>query len=113
MACKGLWEQNFGFSQITAMTAIALIRSLFQPVAEFLDYGVGQHFFGNALDLCLCSSLVQPAIHHQLKEFSLPNGANAFVTHLLQRALDGLSLRIKDRALQHDRDVGLHGWNRL
>src|SRR5215468_2670225 len=97
--------------EITAMTAVTAIPSLFQPITEFLDYRVGQNFLRNPLDLCRRGSFVQAAIDHQLKEFSLPNGAYTLVTHLLQCALDGLSLGIKDRALQHDRDVSLHGWS--
>ena len=100
-------------SPVVEITAVTAIPSFFQPITEFLDHRIGQNFLGDPLDLCRRGSFVQTAIDHQLKEFSLPNGAYTLVTHLLQRALDGLPLRIKDRALQHDRDVGLHGWNRL
>src|SRR5262249_45577220 len=100
----GLRKQNFSFlrsraSLLCGIRASTRFLLLFQPIAEFLDHRVGQYFFSDPLDLRRGSSFVQPTIDHQLEEFSLPNGADALVTHLLEGALDGLPLRIKDCAL--------------
>lgn len=83
-------------------------RLLLNSVREFFDHWVGKHLFGDALHLGLGSGFVELAVEGDLKELALADAANALVTHFLERAVNGLALRIKDGGLEHDGNVGLH-----
>jgi hypothetical protein len=73
----------------------------------FLDHRIGQHFFGNALELRL-RLFAAPTIEIQHKEFSLPYIADLVVAEPRQSVLDGLPLGIKNRALRHHPNMCFH-----
>jgi len=79
------------------------------PIRKFLNHRIGEHFFGNPLDFSLGGVFVQAAIQVQFKKLALAHCVHAFIAHLLERAVNGLALRIKDGGLEHDCDVCLHG----
>src|SRR5690348_15275729 len=75
--------------------------------AIFLDDGIGQNFFGDALELLL-GFVAVPAVEIQNKELSLANVFHGRVAEAGKRVMDSLSLRIEDRALWHHPDVCFH-----
>ena len=79
-----------------------------QREAKFFNYGIGQHFSGNALDLGLRRFARESSVQRELKILSLANALQTFVTHLLEGALDGLALGVKNAFLERDVDVGCH-----
>src|ERR1035437_4929097 len=79
-----------------------------QGETELFNYGVGQHFAGDALDLGLRLFARQSSVQRQLKILPLANAFQTFVSHLLERALDGLALGVENAFLQRDVDVGCH-----
>src|SRR4051795_6855919 len=81
---------------------------LLDRVLEFLDHRIAEYFFRHALDFGLRSGLIESAIQRDLKVLALPDLAHALVTHLVERAMDGLALRIEDGLLQRDVNVGFH-----
>src|SRR5215831_5892545 len=85
------------------------IASVLQPVAEFFDDRVGQNILGNAFDLSPGGRFVQPAIQVEFEEFTLADVSDSFIAHLLERAVDCLSLGVEHRGLQHHCNVSLHG----
>ena len=76
-----------------------------EPV--FLDDGIGQDFFGDALELLL-GFFVVPAIKIQDEEFSLADTFHGGVTEAGESVMDGLALGIENRALGHHPDVCFH-----
>src|SRR5437762_2566656 len=92
--------QNLGFPR----------RLLLDRVLELLDHGVAENFFRHPFHFGLRGRLVKPAIQRDLEILALAHVAHAFVTHLVERAVDGLALRIEDSLLQRDVNVGFHGW---
>src|SRR5436309_5941784 len=85
----------------------------FQPVAELFDHRVGQHLTCYPLNLSFGGFLFQRAIKLNLEKLSLADLRHALVAHLLESAVDRLALWIKDSRLQHHRDMGFHGMNRI
>jgi len=79
-----------------------------QREAKFFNYGIGQHFSGNALDLGLRFFARESSVQRELKILSLANALQTSVTHLLEGALDGLALGVKNAFLERDVDVGYH-----
>ena len=51
------------------------------------------------------------ALQRDLEVLALAHVAHALVTHFVERAVDGLALRIENSLLQRDVNVGFHGWN--
>lgn len=82
---------------------------LLNPISKFFNHRVGEHLFGDALDFGLGGCFVEAAVEGDLKELALADAAHALVTHLFERAVNGLALRIKDGGFEHDGDVGFHG----
>ena len=80
----------------------------FEPVGKFFDDWIGEHVLGNLFDLSLGAAGIEGIVEGNDEVFSLPNVPNAFILHLLERTMDGLSLRIQDRGLQRDVDMSLH-----
>jgi len=79
-----------------------------QREAKFFNYGIGQHFSGNALDLGLRLFARESSVQCELKILSLANALQTSVTHLLEGALDGLALGVKNAFLERDVNVGYH-----
>src|SRR5215472_2182155 len=75
--------------------------------AIFLDDGIGEDFFGDALELFL-SFVAAPAVEIQDEEFSLTDILYGGVAEAGKSVLNGLSLGIEDGALGHDPDVSFH-----
>jgi hypothetical protein len=75
--------------------------------AIFLDYGIGEHFLGDALQLLL-GLIAIPAIEMEHKEFSLADVFDGGVAETGQGVLDGLALGIEDGAFRHDPDMSFH-----
>src|SRR5579863_291343 len=75
---------------------------------EFFNYGVGQHFAGDALDLGLRLFAREAAIQRELKILSLAHAIQTLVPHLFQRALNRLALGIENAFLERDVNVGCH-----
>ena len=87
--------------------------SIFQFVSKFLDNRIGEHFAGNALHFGFDLVLLEARLQSQEKILALAYVLYSLVVHLLQRALNGLALRIKNRGLESDVNVSLHLWCRL
>ena len=79
-----------------------------QREAKFFNYGIGQHFSGNALDLGLCFIAREASVQRELKILSLAHGLETLVTHLLERALNSLALGVENAFLERDVDVSCH-----
>src|SRR3974377_1865859 len=84
------------------------LESAFQSEAIFLDARVGQDLFGTSLDLSLRFITADTVIECYLKILALAKVANAAIPHLLQRAVNCLSLRVEHTLLQRDVNVGSH-----
>ncbi len=76
--------------------------------ARFFDDRVGEHFFGNVLDL-FQRFVAGQAFDIQHEEFSLANVFDRCITQTRERMLNGLSLRIEYRALRHHPNMCFHG----
>ena len=83
------------------------ITSIYNLKAIFLDHRIGQDFFGDALELFL-GFVAVPAIEVQYEEFALAHVFHGRVTKTGKRVMDGLPLRIENRALWHHPDVCFH-----
>lgn len=75
--------------------------------AIFFNYRVGQHFFGDALDLLLGLVAIQ-AIEIQDEEFALADVFYLAVTEAGQGVMDGLALGIEHGTFWHNPDVSFH-----
>src|SRR6267142_2694199 len=73
----------------------------------FFDHRVGEHFLGNALELRL-RFVAAPAVKIQHEEFSLAHVTNLLVAKPGERVLNGLPLRIEDRAFRHHPNMCFH-----
>jgi hypothetical protein len=77
-------------------------------VGELFDYGVGEDFAGDALDLG-AGGLRRQAVGERKGEIlALAHGGDVCKPDLVEGILDGLALRIEDRRLQRDIDIRLH-----
>jgi hypothetical protein len=76
-------------------------------VKLFHDW-VGENFSGDAFDLSLRLLAVQPPLQRKFEILALADLFQTFITHLLERALDGFALRIENAFLQRDVNVGFH-----
>jgi len=84
-------------------------RSLLHDLeAVFLDDRVGQHVLGNFLQLLL-RLVARPAIEIQHKEFPLAYIGNRGIAQPGKSVMNGLTLRIQNRALRHNPNVSFHG----
>jgi len=107
------WKQGLIEGQRRARHIVSLLKepngasSVDDFEAVFFDDGIGEHFFGNALQLFL-SFVAVPAIEIQDEEFALADIFHGGVTKAGKSVLDGLSLRIEDSALRHDPNVCFH-----
>jgi hypothetical protein len=81
---------------------------LFEREAIFFDHGIGEHFSRDPLNLGLRLILCDTAIQSDFEIFSLPDVVQALIADFGERAVDRLTLRIKDAFLQRDVDVGFH-----
>src|SRR5215831_3205440 len=75
--------------------------------AVFLDDGIGEDFFRDALELLL-SFVAVPAIEIQNEEFSLADVFHGGIAKAGKSVLNSLSLGIEDGALWHDPNVCFH-----
>src|SRR5437762_923851 len=71
------------------------------------DDGVGEHFPSNPLHFGFRIALVQ-TIQRNLKKLPLPHGFQAFISHLVQGALNSLALWVKNTFLERNVDVSFH-----
>ena len=85
-----------------------LVGLLFELVGELFDDRVGEHLSRNPLNFGFRCFAGQCAVEVQDEIFALADVFYALVLHLLECAVDGLSLRIEDSALQRNVDIGLH-----
>ena len=81
---------------------------LLNSIREFFDHRVSENLFRDSLDLGFGAGFIQATVERDLKKLALANSVNTLITHLFERAVDGLALRIKDGGLEHDGNVGLH-----
>src|SRR5579864_9133606 len=79
-----------------------------QGETEFFNYGVGQHFAGDALDFRLRLIARESPVQRQLKILTLANALQAFVSHLLERAVNGFALGVENAFLERNANVGCH-----
>ena len=82
---------------------------LLKREAEFLDDRIGQHFSSHARDFRFRLGAGESAVEREFEILSLAHFLEALVSHLLERTLDGLALRIQNALLQRNIDVGFHG----
>ena len=73
---------------------------LFNRIPELFNYGIGQDLARDPRHFGLGLRSVQPPVERKLKELALPDIRKPFITQLLQCALDGFALRIKNAPLQ-------------
>ena len=73
---------------------------LFNRIPKLFNYGIGQDVTRDPSHFGLGLRSVQPTVERQLKELALPDIRQPFIPKLLQCALDGLALRIKNAPLQ-------------
>jgi hypothetical protein len=73
----------------------------------FFNYGVREHFFGDALNLCVCF-FARHAFQIEYEKLSLSHFANSRVTERRQRLLNCFTLRIEYGYLWHHPDVCFH-----
>jgi hypothetical protein len=80
---------------------------LFDGEGEFFDHRIRKYLSRNTLDLRL-RLVAAHAIQRENKIFALPDVCYALVIHLLQGALNGLSLRVQYGLLESDVNVSFH-----
>src|SRR5882724_2202166 len=84
-------------------------RSLLHDLeAVFLDHRIGQHVLGNLLQLLL-RLVARPSFQIEHKKFALAYVGNRGVTESGKSVVNGLTLRIQNRALWHNPNVSFHG----
>ena len=81
---------------------------IFQGEAIFFDHGISKHFARNPRNLGLRLILGDATIQRYFEIFSLPHVVQALIADFGERAMDRLTLRIKDALLQRDVNVGFH-----
>src|SRR5947209_13793191 len=81
---------------------------LCERAAKLLDHRIGEHVARNALYFALRLFTAQTAIESEFEIFSLADLFQTFIAHFLQRAVNGLALRIQDRFFERNVDVGFH-----
>src|SRR5580692_264885 len=81
---------------------------LYDFEARFFDHRVGEHFFGNVLDL-LQGLIARQTFDVEDEEFSLADIFDGRVAKSGEGVLNGLSLRIEYGALWHHPNVCFHG----
>ena len=77
-------------------------------VGVFFDDGVGEDFFGDALDLGAGGFGGEAVSQRKREILALAHRRYLCESDLAQRVLDGLALRVQDRCLQRDIDMRLH-----
>ena len=75
--------------------------------AVFFDNRIGEHFFGDSIELFLCFIPV-PAIKIQDEKFPLADVFYFAVAEAREGVMDGLPLRVEHRAFWHYPDVSFH-----
>jgi hypothetical protein len=75
--------------------------------AKLLHDGIGEDFFGDALDL-VRGFFTSETVEIEDEEFALTDILNFGKAERGKGALDGLSLGIEDGGLGHDPNVGFH-----
>src|ERR1043166_3545720 len=78
-----------------------------EPIRKFLDHRVGPHALGDLLDLLLRLRAVP--VDRDLEILPLPDVPHRPISHLPERALDRLPLRIEHTLLQRNINVSFHG----
>ena len=73
---------------------------LFKGIPELFNYRISQDVARDPSHFGLGLRSVQPTVERKLKELALPDIRKLFIPQLLQCALDGFALRIKNAALQ-------------
>src|ERR1044072_5369286 len=105
------------FRSPSTMTGTTLLEPMYPTIphmlfddleAVFLDDRIGENFPGNFLQLAL-GLFAGPAIEIKNKKFALANVGDGGVTEPGEGVLNGLTLRIENRALWHDPNVSFHG----
>lgn len=86
---------------------MALRALLHNLEAIFLNHGVGEDFFGDALELRLRFVAV-PAVEIEDEEFALAYVGNLRITQARKGVLNSLSLRIEHGSLWHYPNVSFH-----
>src|SRR5579864_3778527 len=81
---------------------------VFQGVAVFFNHGIGEDLPRYAFHLRLRLGLAKVVVERELKVLALADITQALVAHLLQRALNGLALRVQNALLERDVDVSFH-----
>src|SRR5580693_1693958 len=87
---------------------VAAILQPPQPLNDDWNYTLLADVTGNSLDLGLRLFARESSVQRELKRLSLANALQTSVTHLLEGALDGLALGVKNAFLERDVDVGYH-----
>jgi membrane protease YdiL (CAAX protease family) len=83
--------------------------SRFDGKAELFNHGVGQDLAGHFFDLGVGLLFRQTAGQRYLKKLPLADVAEPLVAHLLECALNRLTLGIEDSFLQRNVNVSFHG----
>lgn len=71
--------------------------SFLYAVCKFLDYRVGEHFFGYALDLRPRNLARKPVGQRKSEILALAHCGHLGKSYLAQGVMDGLTLRVKHR----------------
>jgi len=96
------------FLKLTASAILEKPRSFHDFVSKFFDDGICQDFLGHALDLFF-GGLPGQTVQIEHEKLALADVANFAKTQRRKGMLDGLALRIEDRALRHDPHMCFHG----
>jgi len=84
-------------------------ESVFEGVTVLLNHRVGEDFACDTINLRLGLVPAEAAVQLEFKILALADVRQAFVTHLLQRSLDSLALRIENALFEGNVDEGFHG----
>lgn len=75
---------------------------------ELFNDGIGEHFARDPLYLRMGGGCVERIGQADYKILTLPQVLDSLILHLPEGAVDGLTLRVKDRLFERDIDMSLH-----
>jgi len=85
-----------------------ILPGIFKMKPKLFDHGIGENVASDSLYFGVGRSGIDVVGQPEHEILSLPHVFNSLVAHLVQGAVDGLTLRIENRLLQRDIDMSLH-----
>lgn len=85
-----------------------MLAGIFKMKPKLFDHRIGEHVARDSLYLGMGGGSIDVVGQAKYEIFSLSHIFDSLIAHLVQRAVNGLTLRVENRLLQRDIDMSLH-----